>query len=82
MMIGVKMITLEVGDIIEITVNCCGVPYSKGSRAEIVGKGKENEYYARLFADSFPFSGASSLITVRTDSSFDWFKKIEGKIEK
>ena len=51
-----------------------------------MGKGKEGEFYARLFADSWGGhvmrGNGSDIITVREKNNWDYFIKCEGKIEK
>jgi len=44
------MLKLEIGDVIEFTIQNMGIiNFPAGTKAEIVGKGRKNIFYARLF---------------------------------
>jgi hypothetical protein len=66
---------LDIGDIIEFTMEMQGIlHFLPRTKAEIVGKGKNNIFYARLL-----YSG--NLLEINTNNI--WFKKVEdSKIEK
>jgi hypothetical protein len=61
---------LEIGDIIEFTMEMQGlIHFLPGTKAEIVGIGRNNIFYARLLYSS---------VLMEINTKNPWFKKIEG----
>ena len=62
---------VKIGDIIEMTIPGSGCyDWQVGEKAEIVGTGRKDIYYAR-------FLNTNTLIELR-NNGFEYFKKLEG----